>query len=448
MTETKLYAEHLARLDSWLADSLELAAKSGPALRGVLFHAGRSATYHADDQEIAFFSCPHFRRWTPLAGPEHVLLAVPGKTPIAVRVRPTDYWYDTTPPPHSYWEEALRLEEVASFAQISSVLGSLEGIAYVGNSPQAAAEVGIDESLVEPPALMAPLDWYRAVKTDHEIRLMRVAAEKGAAGHMAGREAFLAGGSEREIHWAYLRGSDQIERELPFEAIVALDQKASILHYQHKRGREAAPGKVLLLDAGAGFEGYASDITRTWVHDDVPAEFRSLLEAMDGLERDLVAMVTPGRCYTEIHMECHRRIAALLAETGVFKVGGEEAFTRGLTLPFMPHGVGHHLGIQVHDIGGRQAGPAGGVIAPPERHPFLRNTRRLEEGQVVTIEPGLYFIEILLTPLRAGQDASAINWDLVEELMPCGGIRIEDDILCRPTPEDLTRALVPGPASE
>jgi len=446
MTTPELYSSHLATLGRYLAEALERAGRQGLTLDGVLFHSGRAQTYHADDEEIAFWPTPHFRRWVPLEGPEHVVLARPGKKPLVVQVRPRDYWYDTSPPPVSYWEQAVDLREVESFEKVGPLVGALTRVAYVGNSPAAGAELGIPEASIEPAALMNPLDWYRAYKTEHELALMTDAARKAAQGHRRSREAFDAGASEREIHWAYLEGSDHLERQLPFATIVALDHKAAILHYQHKRGPSSIPAKVLLLDAGAGCDGYASDITRTWASPEADSTFVALLHRMDGIEQELVALVTPGRPYLDIHLEAHRQVAGLLAEARIVKTGAAEALELGLTRAFLPHGVGHHLGIQVHDIGGRQAGPDGGTVAPPELYPFLRNTRTLEPGQVVTIEPGLYFIPMLLDPLRAGEHGSLIDWKLIDRLLPHGGIRIEDDVVCTPNgARDLTRPLLEGP---
>lgn len=444
--DTQLYRQHLETLDRYLTSALERAAKAGHALEGVLFHAGRVRTYYADDEAISFRATPHFRRWVPLPGADHVVLARPGAKPRVVQVQPQDFWLDTTPPPASYWEAAVDLEVVDSFDAVGDALGSLDGVAYVGEAPEAAAELGIPEDLVEPAALMAPLDWYRAYKTEYEVSRVVVAAERSASGHQAARELFEAGGTEREIHWAYLEGADALEKELPFETIVALDEKAATLHYQFKRGPEAAPGKVLLVDAGAGFEGWASDITRTWAGPGADPVYVQLLEGLDAIERDLVALVTPGRPYLEIHVETHRRVAALLAEAGVFKIAADEAFDAGLTRAFLPHGVGHHLGIQVHDVGGHQAGPEGGKVPPPEEYAFLRNTRILEPGHLVTIEPGIYFIPMLLEPLRQGEHAAALDWALVDRLTGHGGIRIEDDVLCTEgEPRDLTRDRIAGP---
>jgi len=103
----------------------------------------------------------------------------------------------------------------------------------------------------------------------------------------------------------------------------------------------------------------------------------------------------------------------------------------------MPHGVGHLLGIQVHDAGGRQINPQGDMQAPPADYPALRNTRTVEKNQVFTIEPGLYFIPQLLNPERGNADGTArgklINWKLIDALIPLGGIRIEDNVLVTAT---------------
>ncbi len=447
MSDGRHYRDHLETLDRHLSEALDHAGRKDSNFDGVLFHAGSLEIYHRDDRVVIFQPTAHFRRWVPaLDGPEHVVLARPGRQPLVVRVLPKDYWYDTSPPPVSYWESAVELHEAETFEQAMGIVGSTERLAYVGSNPEAAARVGFATEQVEPDALMAPLDWYRAYKTEHEIALTRRAAESAAAGHARAREVFEAGGSERDIHFAYLAATDRLEWEIPYETIVAMGEKAAILHYQLKRGSDAAPGSSLLLDAGSSYEGYAIDVTRTWASPSAHPVFHELVRGVDAYERDLVAMVTSGRPYLEIHVETHRATAGLLSETGVVKVSAEEAFDSGLTRTFLPHGVGHQMGLQVHDVGGHQAGPEGGTVPPPEEYPFLRNTRILELGHLVTIEPGIYFNPTLLQPLREHENGKRVDWDLVEQLIPLGGVRIEDNIVCREAgPEDLTRDLIPGP---
>ena len=122
-------------------------------------------------------------------------------------------------------------------------------------------------------------------------------------------------------------------------------------------------------------------------------------------------------------------IGDLLHGAGVLKIGGEEALAQGLTAPFFPHGLGHFLGIQVHDVAGHQKEPAGGTQEPPADHPFLRTTRTIEADQVFTIEPGLYFIEMLLREHRSGPKRELFDWSLVDTLAKCGGVRVEDNVL-------------------
>lgn len=443
-----LYKKHLSALDESLGRSLELAGQAGRRYKSVVFHAGSPIIYHRDDRPMPFWPCAHFRRWVPpLSTPENVVHARPGEKPQVYRVLAKDYWHDTSPPAPSYWEDAVELIEVESFDAVVAALGTLDGAAYVGPSAAAAQKLGLGDA-VEPAELMAPLDWFRAYKTDFEIDRTTIACQKAAAGHIAARKSFKAWGTERQIHWKFLEASEQLEGELPYDTIVALDAKGAILHYQNKRN-DTDPGKVLLMDAGAACDGYASDITRTWAMDDCENEFLAMLNAMDELEQDLVAMVTPGRPYLDIHLAAYRGVARILVETGAITTSVDEAVDSGLVSAFFPHGVGHHMGLHVHDAGGHQAGPDGGEVKPPAEHPFLRNTRVLEAGHLITIEPGLYFIPMLLAPHREGENAGRVDWDLIDRLTPHGGIRIEDNIVCTDgEPVDLTRPLVPGPRGE
>ena len=101
MTANELYREHLATLDDHLGRALEIAAQNGRGFDAILLHAGREATYHRDDELVPFRAAAHFRRYTPLPGPEHVVWARPGEKPRVVRVQPRDFWFDTAPPPAS-----------------------------------------------------------------------------------------------------------------------------------------------------------------------------------------------------------------------------------------------------------------------------------------------------------------------------------------------------------
>jgi Xaa-Pro dipeptidase len=421
----KLYADHV-RVRQAKAEAA-LAAAGSDAL---VLQSGAPFTYHADDQDAPFHTTPHFAHWVPMEGPRHLLAVRPGKRPRLVRVAPEDYWYEQAPLGDPFWARAFDLVEVKSEeAGWKEALADVPKgkAAYVGDAPDAARQNGIAADRTNPPALLARLDWDRSTKTPYEVACLEEATRKAARGHAAARAAFLEGASELEIHQAYVAAVGCVDDDLPYPTIVALDEKGATLHYQRKRTNRN--GKVLLIDAGAKHLGYGSDITRTWTGPPCDPAFRELVRGLDALQQALCASVKPGRPYGDVHHDAHVRVGDLLKSLGVIAKGGEEAVGIGLTSPFFPHGVGHFLGIQVHDVAGRQKAPEGGTRPPPKGHPYLRTTRTIEEDQVFTIEPGIYFIEMLLSPLRKGGLAKLVDWKLVDRLGPCGGARIEDNVV-------------------
>jgi Xaa-Pro dipeptidase len=170
--------------------------------------------------------------------------------------------------------------------------------------------------------------------------------------------------------------------------------------------------------------------------------FADLIKAMHKLTLHLAEHLKPGVVYTQIHIEAYRQIAGLLADFGIVNLAAEDIVSQGIVNTFFPHGIGHFLGLQVHDVAGHAADDWGTPNPPPEEHPFLRTTRLVEPRQVFTIEPGLYFIDSLLADLKATENSKFINWDVIATLKPYGGIRIEDNIVVhRERNENLTREL-------
>ena len=433
----------LATLFKAHADRLQQETEKVLAATGhesLVVGSGAPFTYFADDQDAAFRSVPHFAHWCPLGGPHHVLHVVPGKKPRLIRHAPEDYWYEQGGVTEGFWLDVFALEERSSADAVWEALGKPAKAAYVGNEEARARAAGLDAN---PKPLTARLDWLRSYKDDYEVRSLEEATAMGARGHVAAREAFAAGASELEIHQAFCRGAGATEAQLPYSTIVALDEKGATLHYESKRATRG--GKVLLLDAGAQSRGYASDITRTTPAPACDARFVELVELMDAVQQDLVKAAVPGRPYLEVHLQAHAAVARVLAELKVLRVSAEEAFVKGFTHPFFPHGVGHHLGIQVHDVAGKQSDPQGTPAPPPKEHPYLRNTRTIEPGHVFTIEPGVYFIPMLLRRFRSGPDAKAFDWDAIDALTPLGGVRVEDNVLVTTSgPRNLTREKLPS----
>ncbi len=418
-----LYTDHIRLRRERAAQALSLAG-----FDALVLDSGAPFRYWADDMDAPHHEAPHFAHWVPLTGPHHLLLVRPAHEPLLVRVAPEDYWYEQAPLGSPFWAARFELHEVPTREQAWELVhrpGSRT--AYVGDSPAEAKQRGFAHDEINPPALVSRLDWDRSYKTPYEVACLEEAERLAARGHHAARAAFEAGASELEIHQAYVQALGCVDKELPYESIIGLDEKGATLHYTGKRTKRN--GKVLLIDSGARHQGYASDITRTWTMPTCDANFRALVAGVDALQQELCEAVHPGVAYPDLHQQAHAKIAGLLSEAGVLKVSPEQALTLGLTRAFFPHGLGHFLGLQVHDVAGHQAGPAGGRAEPPEAHPYLRTTRTIEAGQVFTVEPGLYFIEMLLRPHRSGPTARHFDWKLIERLMPCGGIRIEDNVL-------------------
>jgi len=425
-----LFSSHAQRLQAETEKALDATGHDS-----LVVSSGAPFTYFADDQDAPFRPVPHFAHWCPLGGPHHLIHVVPGKKPRLIRHAPEDYWYEQGGLAEPFWQAAFELEERGSVEAVWQTLGKPAKAAYLGNEPERATGAGL---AANPAPLRARLDWLRSYKDAYEVRSLEEATTSGVRGHRAARAAFAAGASELEIHQAFCQAAGATESSLPYGTIVALDEKAATLHYESKRRTRG--GKVLLLDAGTQVRGYACDITRTIPAEGCDATFVELVEAIDAVQQDLVRAATPGRPYLEVHLQAHAGVASVLSELRLLRVPAEEAFAKGYTHPFFPHGVGHHLGIQVHDVAGHQADAAGKPAPPPKEHPYLRNTRTIEAGHVFTIEPGLYFIPMLLRRFRSGPESQAFDWARIDALTPLGGVRVEDNVLVTASgPRNLTR---------
>lgn len=417
-----MYRQHLEIVSRHTAAALD---QSG--FEGLILHSGEPLGLFEDDQHYPYKPHPPFKWWVPLQdAPGSLLLIRPGQTPrLIVRIA-TDFWYLPNSLPEAGWVRAFEvIEATSSEAARRALPAELSRFAWIGDPLAELVQWGI--GAINPPSLIRRLDYARARKTSYEIDCLREANRIGARGHRAAEQCFRADGTEFDIHQAFLAACGQREHELPYNAIVALNEAASVLHYQVLRRSPPPAHRSLLLDAGASHAGYGSDITRTSVAD--TGDFSTLVSKMDELQRGLCALARPGIDWRDIHAAAVERISTLLCEAGVLRCSAAEALESGASRLFFPHGIGHLLGLQVHDVGGTMADAEGGILAKPPRDPALRLTRKLEPGFVVTMEPGIYFIEALLGPARNGPHAGRIDWARVAALKPYGGIRIEDNLV-------------------
>lgn len=424
-----LYAAHVATVVERYT-----AALGATGFDGAVIPAGSLQMLFRDDHSYPFKPNPQFRLWVPEPAPDCAVIFEPNKRPTLVFHQPVDYWHQPPELPPAWWARHFEVAVIREPAELAGHVRKGPRWALLGQPVGPAAGLGEPD----PEALIAALDWHRAAKTPYELACLRLASAHGALAHRAAESAYRAGASEYEVHIAFCSAIQAREEELPYNNIIAFGRHGAVLHYQHLDRVRPAAAPSFLIDAGAPCLGYGSDITRTW--SERQDEFADLITAVDAAERRLAAQVLPGVDYADIHLAAHREIAGVLSDFGIATGSIEALVDTGVTRVFFPHGIGHLLGIQVHDVGGLAAGPTGGVRPRPEGHPYLRLTRRLEEGFVVTIEPGLYFIDPLLQAAKATEAGRAINWARVDALRPYGGVRIEDNVVARTGgAENLTR---------
>ncbi|HLS83172.1 MAG TPA: Xaa-Pro dipeptidase [Arenimonas sp.] len=429
-----LYRAHLGTIKARADRALQKAG-----FDHLLVASGVEKLEFLDDRPYPFKVNAQFKAWVPLTAHPHCWIAYsPGKRPVLVYYQPDDYWHVPPTAPEGIWVEEFDVRIIRDPAEAAQHLPREGRRAIVGETD--AALPGFEPN--NPKALLDYLHYHRAYKTPYELDRMRAAQRRAVPGHLAAREAFQAGAAEAQIHAAYLAATGHTDLDLPYGNIVGLNEHAATLHYQYKQTRAPARSLTLLIDAGAEVDGYASDITRTWGNGD--AAFAELLQAVDAEQQALCAKVRAGTDYRDLHLEAHLRLGGVLRQLGLVDMDPADMLATGLSPTFFPHGLGHPIGLQVHDVAGF-SDEDGNLIPRPEGHPFLRMTRTLEPGMVVTIEPGLYFIPTLLAKLKQTAQAKHVDWTRIEQLLPYGGVRIEDEVHCTDgEPENLTRPAFAG----
>jgi Xaa-Pro dipeptidase len=416
-----LYAGHLETVTARHDHALEKAGASH-----VIIYSGNPKVAFLDDNYYPFKANPHFVSWAPLTNlPFSYIVYTPGEKPVLLYFQPHDYWHVVPGAPDGYWTRHFDIRIVHTIEDVAAHLPEArEKCIVIGEIDDQALAFGIER--INPTTAINILHYARSVKTDYELAIMRLASERGAMGHRAAEEAFRAGLPEFEIHRAYCQAVSHTDPELPYGNIVALNAHGAVLHYTDLERSNPDASHSFLIDAGAQVHGYASDITRTYSFADT--RFQDLIDRMDVMQREIVSKVEAGVDYRELHISSHTMLAEVLVDAELATGDPGTLLETGVTSAFFPHGLGHLLGIQVHDVAGFMENESGTTIDPPSGHPFLRLTRVLEENMVLTIEPGLYVIDMLLEKLSGTPAETLVNWDTVDWLRPFGGIRIEDDV--------------------
>ena len=390
-----LFSEHVKRLQ---AETEKALAATGHD--SLVVWSGAPHTYFADDQDAPFRPVPHFAHWCPLGGPHHLLHVVPGRKPRLVRHAPEDYWYEqggATEP--SGWTPSLRRAGPPTPSGKHSASQRRPGTwATKRPGPKATG------SPVNPKPLTARLTGCAATRTTTRcIRSRRRPWRAPAATERRARPSRRGPPSSRSTRCLPRRRGDRGAAALRNDRRLRREGRDAALRVEAAHeGRPRAAARRRGTEPRLRLRHHAHD-TRARLRPALRRAHRVGRRDRAGPAR----AATPGRPYLEVHLQAHAALARVLSDMRLLRVSAEEAFVKGYTHPFFPHGVGHHLGIQVHDVAGRQSDASGTPAPPPKEHPYLRNTRTIEPGHVFTIEPGIYFIPMLPAPLPLGSGRRA-----------------------------------------
>lgn len=303
-----------------------------------------------------------------------------------------------------------------------------------------APEFGSSGLWLDDRRLLPAMDACRVIKDSHEIKLIKRANDVSAAAHIAVLRNIAKMTNEAEIHGTFLDTCIKHgARNQSYAIIAASGENAATLHYT--RNNEPLKGRQLVcLDAGAEWDCYASDVTRTFpVSDHWPSqEAWVIYETVQRMQEECIGRIKEGVRYVDLHWLAHDIAIKELLRLGIFK-GSSVADIRGsgASSIFFPHGLGHHVGLEVHDVSPES------IMAADYRDPFrcdLTSVTRcltpgevsapvLKAGMVLTVEPGIYFSRLALKNAKGAPFAKYIDMDVVKKYMPVGGVRIEDDIL-------------------
>jgi Xaa-Pro aminopeptidase len=263
----------------------------------------------------------------------------------------------------------------------------------------------------------------RRPKDEVELERMRRATEATRAGFAELAGLVAPGRTERELQVAleaaFLRAGGDF---LAFETIAAAGDHSAVLHFSPTH-RPLRAGDLLLVDAGAEYRGYASDVTRTYpVGGELDARQRLVWDTVRRAGEAAIAACAPGVEWRDVHRTAALVVADGLIELGVLRGAPESLVDSGAVTLFFPHGVGHMVGLGVRDAGAasdERREPAPGL-------PALRVDIPMAAREAWTVEPGIYFVAPLLAGARG---RGGVVWSRVDELLGFGGVRIEQNVL-------------------
>jgi len=286
-------------------------------------------------------------------------------------------------------------------------------------------------------ALIQAIVSMRSIKDAAEIAEIELACATGYEMHVTAMKMAQPGTMEQQI--AGVLEGIALSKGTGTSFPIILTQNGETLH-NHNHSFPLEAGRLMIVDAGAESNGhYASDFTRTIpVGGKFSQKQKDIYNIVLAANNKGFSLTKPGVTYQSVHLQTARVIAAGLKELGLMKGDVDEAVANGAHALFFPHGLGHMMGLDVHDMEDYGQIHVGydNEIRPIDQFgtAYLRLGRRLQHGFVITNEPGIYFIPALIEKWeKEGINKEFINFDKAKSYLGFGGIRLEDDVLVTET---------------
>uniref|UniRef100_A0A069DU71 Xaa-Pro dipeptidase n=1 Tax=Panstrongylus megistus TaxID=65343 RepID=A0A069DU71_9HEMI len=371
-----------------------------------------------------------------------------GKSVLFIPRLPEEYatWMGPIPTP-AFVTEKYGVSETFYIDQIDDVLSGLcpqsvlllNGLNTDSNLEIKPADFPNRSGLAVNTSTLYPIiSECRVVKSPEEIELISKACAISCTAHKYVMQAITKCNFEYQVESLFKNSCYFVggSRTTAYTNNCSTGCNCSILHYGDAgapNSKQILPGDMCLFDMGASHSGYASDITISFpVSGKFTEEQKTIYEAVLGARDAVINSARPGVSWVDMHILANKVMLAKLTEAGILNGNVDEMIEAGLSGILQPHGLGHLLGIDVHDVGGY-------LSNTPQRpkQSYLKNLRTarvLEEGIVLTIEPGCYFIEPLLDKALADENLSKfINKDEITKYRGFGGVRIEDVVVITKT---------------
>ncbi|KAF3915407.1 hypothetical protein AA313_de0208552 [Arthrobotrys entomopaga] len=277
------------------------------------------------------------------------------------------------------------------------------------------------------PELKEAIDECRAIKDDYEVALIKHANEISGIAHEALMKAVKTCKSEFELEAIFLENCiKRGGRKQAYDTIVASGTNAATLHYI-KNNQAFGDRLNVLIDGGCEYDTYASDITRVFpLNGKFTKESKDIYSLVLKMQKASLEMIKPGVLWDTIHETVHKILIQGFLDFGIFQNGTVDEILKNRTsCAFLPHGLGHMMGMDTHDTGGH---PNYSDADPMFK--YLRVRIPLKERHVITVEPGCYFCEFIIQPyLDDPKHNKYINQEVLKKYWAVGGVRIEDDVL-------------------